>query len=86
MVRKKDIKWNLPAFEDIRRLPGVDAALQDCVDQVLAQTGERGYRGEVVDGKTRSRAVVLTTDFDAMLRERWDNVLLKALANVRHDG
>lgn len=86
MVSKKAVTWNLPAFEDIRRLPGVDEALQDCVDQVLAQTGEDGYRGDVEDGKSRSRGYVLTTSYDAMLHERWDNVLLKALGNVRHDG
>lgn len=85
MARRVRIEWNIDAFQEIRRLPEVEAALQEQVDRILADvaTGKYadGYEGGVEDGKSRSRGYVLTKSYDAMLREHWDHALLKALGS-----
>jgi hypothetical protein len=83
MARPKRIKWNLPAFEEVRRMPGVDERLKAEVDRVINQLGNADYAGGVDKGRTRSRGYVVTTTFKAMLREHREHLLLKALGGGR---
>lgn len=81
----KRIKWNIRAFEQIRRLPKVDAMLQDVVDQVEEQLPDVGYEGHVEPGRTRSRGSVVTAEFEAIVDNSDHQSLLRALNNVRVD-
>lgn len=78
MARAK-IKWNLKAFEAIRRLPGVENELQSEVDRILAEVGTDGYDGGVGDGRSRSRGYVVTTTAKAVRAEHKSHKLLRAL-------
>lgn len=82
-MAKAKIKWNLPAFEEIRRLPEVDDVLQDAVDDVMVQVGEEHYEGGVSAGKSRSRGGVVTADYEGIKDNNENQSLLRALANVR---
>jgi hypothetical protein len=89
MARRRSrtkFQWNLPGFQEARRLPGVDEALQSKVDEILDKVGTRDYDGGVDRGRTRSRGYVVTTTYDAMLREHWDHVLLKAMGGTPSRG
>lgn len=79
MVRAK-IRWNVSAFEEIRRSPEVDAALQAQVDRIISTTGHpEDYAGGVEPGKTRSRGYVVTKTYAGIRREAKEHTLLRAL-------
>jgi hypothetical protein len=78
MARTK-IKWNVKAFEAIRRLPGVENELQSEVDRVLASVGKDDYDGGVGDGRSRSRGYVVTKTAKAIRAEHKSHKLLRAL-------
>lgn len=87
---KQNIKWNLSAFEDIRKSAEVKAALQEVVDTILddANTdtfvnGEEDlYKGAVSDGDTRSVGRVWTAGTHAERSNAKHNTLIKALGNA----
>lgn len=75
----KHIRWNLRAFEEIRRLPGVDARIQSEVTRVLDTVGREHYDGGVEPGKSRSRGYVVTIDGVAIRDNARNHTLLRAL-------
>lgn len=77
------IRWNMPGFEDLRRSPKVEEALQAEVDNVLRRAGgeTEGYAGGVEPGRTRSRGYVVTTTGESIRREARDHTLLRALGS-----
>ena len=72
------IRWNVSAFEEIRRSPAVNARLQQEVSRILGQVGE-GYAGGVEAGATRSRGYVVTTTGEAIRDNAENHTLLRAL-------
>lgn len=76
--RGGSIKWNLSAFEEIRRMPEVEDAIDGEVSRVLLEVGE-GFEGDVEHGSTRSRGYVVTATNEAIMRDARDHVLLSAL-------
>lgn len=77
------IKWRFSAFEEIRRLPKVKAALKREADAVRSQLGS-GYISDVADGQTRARASVVTGNAKAIRDNSKNNSLLKALSSRGH--
>lgn len=80
----RNIKWKIRAFQEIRRLPKVDAMLQDVVDEIMDGLPE-GYIGTVSAGRTRSRGSVVTAEWEAIMDNEANNSLLRELAKVRVD-
>lgn len=74
------IQWNRPAFEAIRRSPGVTAELSTHADRVASAAGE-GYLSVHGHGRTRNRAAVVTTTGDAMRDNARNNTLLRVLGS-----
>ena len=72
------IKWRLAGFEEIRRLPKTKAELKKRADRIASQAGE-GYEALEGEGKTRSRASVVTTSMRAINSNRKNNTLLRSL-------
>ena len=72
------IKWRLKGFEEIRRLPKTKAELKSRADSIAAQAGE-GYEALEGEGKTRSRASVVTTSMRAINDNRKNNTLLRSM-------
>ena len=77
-MSKVKIEWRLKGFEEIRRLPAVKANLKSRADRIAAQAGE-GYEAFEGEGKTRSRASVVTTSVRAINHNRKHNTLLRNL-------
>lgn len=80
------IKWNRPAFEQLRRLPAVEAELDRRAEQIETAardlSGVDGYLAVSGPGKSRSRAAVITSDVAAMRDNAANNTLLRALGSV----
>lgn len=72
------IKWRLKGFEEIRRLPKTKAELKKRADRIASASGE-GYEALEGEGKTRSRASVVTTSVRAINSNRKNNTLLRNL-------
>ena len=81
-MAKTRIKWNVKAFEEIRRTSEVESALGEAVAQILGNVGTDGYAGGVESGASRSRGYVVTTTGDAIRAEAEDHTLLRALGSV----
>ena len=78
MARPK-IKWNNPAFREIRTLPAVDADMQSRADRVAAAAGS-GYEAKrTANPRNRARAAVVTTSYRAIRENARNNTLLRAL-------
>lgn len=60
-MAKSRIKWNLPAFRELRLEPGVIADLGERADAIAAAAGP-GYEASTFEGKNRGRASVITGD------------------------
>lgn len=82
MARRVRIKWRLKGFEEIRRLPRVKERLHREALSIAFDAGD-GYEAFVDEGKTRSRASVVTTGFVAMLDNNRHNTLNRILASRR---
>lgn len=83
MARTK-IKWNLGAFQQIRRLETVDAMLRDVVSGIEAEVNDvEGYKSAVTRGRTRNRGAVWTAEAEAIADNEENQSLLRALANAR---
>lgn len=80
MPRAGKIRWNIRAFQDLRRSSGVEARLKQEVDRVLADVGP-GYDGGVEAGKSRSRGYVVTATNEAIVHEATDHALLRSLGS-----
>lgn len=78
MPRGGTIKWNRAAFEEIRRMPGVEARVADEVSRVLGNLGE-GYEGGTEPGATRVRGYVVTAQAEAIIDNSENQSLLRAL-------
>lgn len=72
------IKYNLDAFEEIRRSPGVTADVNSRAARVAAAAGE-GYESSPYHGRTRNRASVITATHKARLDNAKNNTLLRSL-------
>lgn len=78
MGRPGQIRWNVRAFEALRRSPKVEAALEEHVQRILSRVGTDGYEGGVESGATRSRGYVVTTSAVAIADEAANHTLLRA--------
>ena len=92
------IRWNNAGFEDIRRSAGVQREVNDAA-RALASAAGRGFTFSSRQGRKgqtppwnarrgpgfqgRFRAIVYAETFSAMARQRRNNVLQKALFNMR---
>lgn len=72
------IRWKVAGFEQLRRSPELEAALQDEVDRVLG-AGGAGYAGGVEAGSTRSRGYVVTATPEAIRDNAQRHTLLTLL-------
>ena len=81
-MAKPKIKWNIPAFAELRNAPGVLDDLQERADAIANAAGE-GYESrpaEAGKGKRgRGRAAVLTADFNAVRDNAKNQTLLRSL-------
>lgn len=73
------IRWNISAFEDIRRLPGVDAEVGRYVNDALAAAGTDKYAGGVEPGRTRTRGYIVTKNVEGILDHRRNLTLLRVI-------
>lgn len=73
------IRWNLPAFEEIRRLPGVGVVVGHEVERVLDRVGRDNYAGGVEPGRTRTRGYVVTMNLDGIIDNSRNHSLLRAI-------
>lgn len=71
----KPVRWNMKAFERVRRLPGVKADLRARADRIAEACGE-GFVAASGEGKTRSRAAVIAASGRARRRNSTDNTIL----------
>lgn len=78
MATKIQLKFNYPAFDAIRKSPGVQADLKKRADRIAAAAGE-GHEVTTTIGATRARASVVTATHDARLGEAADKTLSSAL-------
>ncbi len=72
------IKWNVPAFEEIRRDPSVKSDLAIRADRIAEAAGD-GYESSSTEGATRSRASVVTTTYAAIRDNAKNNTLIRAV-------
>ena len=77
-MSKAKIKFRLKGFEEIRRLPKTKSALKSSADRIAAASGE-GFEALEGEGKTRSRASVVTTSVEAINSNRKNNTILRNL-------
>jgi|GEM_PF-1212702 len=82
MARRVRIRWRLKGFEEIRRLPGIKERIYKEAQSIATDAGG-GYEAFIGEGKTRSRASVVTTGFAAMLDNNRHNTLNRILAARR---
>lgn len=75
-MSKPKIRWRLAGFEEIRRLPKTKATLKSSADRIAAASGE-GFEALEGEGRTRSRASVVTTSVEAINSNRKNNTLLR---------
>lgn len=76
------ITWSVPDFEDVRRLPEVRDALADAAQAISTACGD-GYEAESSEGRTRSRAAVVTTNPRAIRDNARNNTLLRNIGAGR---
>ena len=81
-MKRVEFKWKRGVFEQLRRLPAVEKELKKTADAVAADAGA-GYESSRGDGRTRSRASVVTASAEAIRAESKSNSLLRALASRR---
>lgn len=74
------IKWNIKAFEQLRRSAGVKDRLKKEADAVASASG-KGYIVQTGEGQTRSRAAVIAGTAGAARDNSKNNTLLKNLMN-----
>lgn len=70
------IKWNLAAFEAIRRDPGLD--IDGRVGRIAAAAGP-GFEAVTSEGATRTRGAVIAATHQAIRKNARDNTLMRSL-------
>ena len=78
-MAKPRIRFNVRAFEEIRRLPGVDAELTKFVAHALDEAGHDKYDGGIESGRSRSRGYIVTKNVDGIIDHRRHHTLLRIL-------
>ncbi len=73
------LRYNLGAFEQIRRDPALDPLLESAASRIAQACGD-GYAYDVGEGRTRSRAGVYTRTAEAMADNAANNTLLRNLS------
>lgn len=77
---KTPIRWNISAFEDIRKMPGIEARIRAEVERVMGYaSSSAGYRGGTEDGGDRVRGYVYTHEFEAMLDNARNDTLARGM-------
>lgn len=71
-------KWNIRGFQQLRRSPGIKARLRKEANELRDASGD-GYVITEGEGKTRSRATVITSNLEAVRDNSDNNTLLKNL-------
>lgn len=82
-MARVSIRWNIKAFEEIRRLPKVDSELGEITRAIKAQLVVGDYATGVESGRTRSRGYVVTADGAAVVDNSRNQSLLRATNQVR---
>ena len=85
-MSKRRIRWNVPGFQDVRHLPGVERVIAQKVWAVqnAAEAADWGnYEGGTEDGGDRVRGYVVTADFAAIQDEASRHTLQRALASIQ---
>lgn len=77
------IEWHMDGFEDVRRLPGVEARIQAEVAKGMGYASAgAGYAGGTEDGGDRVRGYIYTFTFEAMLDQARNATLQRALGGT----
>lgn len=80
MAKSVRFKWDIKGFQKLRRSAEVKARLKKEADSVAQSAGD-GYEVNVGEGKTRSRASVVTATPEAIRNESKNSSLLRAFSN-----
>lgn len=76
------IRWNNPAFEELRRDPVVAQELLKHAKAIEQRAGtDKGYLAVRGHGRTRGRAAVLTSNLESMKDNADNNTLLRSLGS-----
>ena len=70
------IKYNIKAFEEIRRLPAVAAEVDSRAAPNAHACGD-GYESSPYEGRSRHRASVITSNYKAARDNAKNNTLLR---------
>lgn len=81
-MAKDKIVWHMNGFEELRRLPQVEAILLENAEKIADKTGMPDYLAVTGHGKSRSRAAVITSNAVAMQDNASNHTLEKAVAEV----
>lgn len=73
------IKFNLKAFEDIRRSEPVREEIEKHIDNIYVQLPD-GYGEAVEQGHSRLRGAIWTEDYDAIVDNATNHTLLQLLS------
>ena len=76
------VRWNVKAFEEIRRMDSVDEDLSRRVEAIREGCGD-GYDAHVEPGKSRTRGAVVTASSAAIIDNARHNTLLRNLDRGR---
>lgn len=81
---KVKIQWHNDAFEELRRLPQVEAILEAHAIEIAAEANAahnaKGYIAVTGHGKSRSRAAVVTSDGHSIASNQKHHTLEKITA------
>ena len=81
MARPK-IKWNNPAFREIRLLPEVTEHVYGLADELATNSGNGYVAFASTPARNRARAAVVTVDFKAIRDNARNNTLLVELGKM----
>lgn len=79
-MKRVRFEWKRGVFKELRTMAATERELKKAADSVADSAGD-GYESFLGDGKTRSRASVVTASADAMRNESKNSSLLRALNN-----
>lgn len=74
-MAKVKIKWNLPAFAEIRTLPAAMDLVYESADRIAYACGD-GFVAEATETPTRARAAVIAVSPKARRQDAKRNVIL----------
>ena len=76
-----DIDWNLPAFEEVRRSPETQSAINGLAADIVDQAGS-GYGSDSQQGESRYRAIVYADTSAAIRDNARNNTIVKAADSI----